>query len=106
VQFACFERWASRPPSCATFFLSIGNAIGLVRHRGCSESVTKTAHKFLLLGIAALFTLGTAQQAQAYYDKYPDGYWDQHGHYQHYTIYHHHRGYWDQRNGVRVFISF
>ncbi len=73
---------------------------------GASQLAMKTAHQLVLLGIAALLTFGSMQRTQAYYDKYPDGYWDHQGHYQHYVIYHHHRGYWDQRNGARVFIQF
>ncbi len=53
----------------------------------------------------AMLALGTVTQAQAYYDRYPDGYWDHHGHYRHYEIYHRHRGYWDDRPGGRIFIN-
>jgi len=65
----------------------------------------KTIHA-ILIGAALLAAAGTLNQAQAYYDRYPDGYWDHHGRWQNYEIYHHHRGYWDERNGVRVFINF
>ena len=59
----------------------------------------------MLVGLAALLSLGSATQAQAYYDRYPDGYWDNHGHYQHYEIYHHHRGYWNEGPSGRIFIN-
>jgi hypothetical protein len=65
----------------------------------------KSTAKVLLFGVAAFVGLGALNQAQAYYDRYPDGYWDHHGHYRHYEVYHRHRGYWDERNGVRVFIN-
>ena len=34
-----------------------------------------------------------------------DGFWDGQRHYHQYDNYHHHRGYWDQRSGVRFFIN-
>jgi hypothetical protein len=33
------------------------------------------------------------------------GYWDGHHQYHHYAYYQNHRGYWDERNGVRIFIN-
>ena len=65
----------------------------------------KITPKVLLLGALAFVAGGTLNQAQAYYDRYPDGYWDHGGHYRHYEIYHRHRGYWDDRGGARVFIQ-
>jgi hypothetical protein len=34
-----------------------------------------------------------------------DGFWDNHHHYRHYEYYHHHRGYWDNQNGLNVWIN-
>lgn len=62
--------------------------------------------KSVLATVLALVALATVNSAQAYYDRYPDGYWDHHGHYRHYEIYHRHRGYWDERDrGGRVWIN-
>jgi hypothetical protein len=63
----------------------------------------KSNHQILLLGMAVLMALGTVTQAQAH--DYPDGYWDHHGHYRHYEIYHRHRGYWDDGPHGRIFIN-
>jgi hypothetical protein len=66
----------------------------------------KTVKKTVLAAALAFVGVGTINQAQAYYDRYPDGYWDHHGHYRHYEIYHHHRGYWDDRDGGgRIWIN-
>jgi hypothetical protein len=55
----------------------------------------------LLIGAALFAVTGAFSQAQAH----PDGYWDRDGHWRHYDHYRNHEGYWDQRNGVRVFIG-
>ncbi len=60
----------------------------------------------ILIGAILFAATGMVNQAQAYYDRYPNGYWDRDGRWQPYVIYHHHRGYWDRRNGARIFISF
>lgn len=59
--------------------------------------------------MAVLFTaflFGGASLAQAH-DGYRDqnGYRDQHGNYHHYSYHNHHRGYWNQQNGVRFWIN-
>jgi len=38
-----------------------------------------------------------------YYDR--DGYRDGDRHYHHFDYYHHHRGYWDERSEVRIWIN-
>ena len=38
-----------------------------------------------------------------YYDR--DGYWDGHHTYHAFEYYHHHRGYWDNRSGIRIWIN-
>lgn len=40
---------------------------------------------------------------QRYYDR--DGFYDGQRHYYPYEHYRNHRGYWDQRNGARIFIN-
>lgn len=68
----------------------------------------------MLLSMAVLFSAflaGGASQLRAddwgghqrYYDR--DGFWDGQHRYHQYDNYHHHRGYWDQRGGVRLFIN-
>jgi Spy/CpxP family protein refolding chaperone len=61
----------------------------------------KSTFQLSLVGAALLFLVTFANPAQAH----PDGYWDHGGRWQHYRDYHHHHGYWDERNGTRVFIS-
>lgn len=34
-----------------------------------------------------------------------DGFWDGQHHYHAYGYYHNHRGYWDERNGIRIWID-
>ncbi len=63
----------------------------------------------MLLVIAVLFSafmVGGVSQAQAH-DRNQDrnGYWDRNGNYHSYGYYHHHRGYWNQHNGVRFWIN-
>ena len=57
----------------------------------------------LSLGLAAFLYTGASQ---AWADDHGhDGFWDGHHHYHHYEYYHNHRGYWDERNGLRVWIN-
>ncbi len=56
----------------------------------------------LSLGLVAFLVAG-AGQSWAHDDQ--DGFWDGHHRYHHYEYYHNHHGYWDQRNGVRVWIN-
>jgi hypothetical protein len=61
----------------------------------------------MLLVMAVLFSaflLGGARQAQAYGGD-QNGYRDNYGYYHHYGYRHHHRGYWNQQNGVRLWIN-
>ena len=63
----------------------------------------------MLLVMAVLFSAfmaGGVSQVWAH-DGYQDqnGYRDQNGYYHHYGYYHHHRGYWDQHQGVHVWIN-
>ncbi len=60
--------------------------------------------------VLALFAAGAGfSRAGDWRDHYRandrDGYWDAHHAYHHYEYYHNRRGYWDERGGVRVFIS-
>ena len=62
------------------------------------------------LAIAALsvtFMLATAGPSfgDDHFRHDDKGYWDAHHHYHHYDYYQNHRGYWDERNGVRIFIN-
>lgn len=64
----------------------------------------------LLSAAGAFFVLGGNQlraddwgSHQRYYDR--DGFYDGQHQYHPYGHYHNHRGYWDQRNGARIFIS-
>jgi hypothetical protein len=72
---------------------------------------TSTKFVFTLLtvllmaaGASSLWADGTWDSRHHYRrDNY--GYWDEHNHYNHYVMYHHHHGYWDTRGPVRVFIN-
>jgi len=58
----------------------------------------------LVLGLMTLLTTVGATRSMAY-DHDNRGWYDEH-HHRHAFINHGgHRGYWDQRNGVRVFIN-
>ena len=60
------------------------------------------------LAIAAVsLTLFLAGASSSFADYRHDnsGYWDSHHRHHNYEYYHHHRGYWGQRNGVRIFIN-
>ncbi len=64
----------------------------------------KTSRKMLFLGLVASFIAVSAGRSMAY-DHDEKGWFDDH-HKHHPFIYHnHHRGYWDQRDGARVFIN-
>jgi hypothetical protein len=66
----------------------------------------KTIHRNMLLAaIAAIITLGAITPASADYRHDNHGYWDGHHQYHSWVYYHNHRGCWEERNGVRVFIS-
>jgi hypothetical protein len=54
-----------------------------------------------------VLTLAGASQtfADGPYRHDGNGYWDGNHHYHHYEYYQNHRGYWDERSGVRVFIN-
>ncbi len=66
----------------------------------------KTTQKSIIFAGLLMAAAGTINQAQAYdRDHNRDGYRDHQGHWRHYENYHNHRGYWDQQNGVRVFIN-
>jgi hypothetical protein len=58
----------------------------------------------LILSLAALFTSVGAVRSLAY-DHDSHGWYDDH-HHRHAFIHHNgHRGYWDQRDGTKVFIN-
>ena len=56
----------------------------------------------LSLGLVAFLSTGAGS---AWADDHHDGFTDSHHQYHHYSYYHNHRGYWDQRNGVRIWIN-
>jgi hypothetical protein len=62
----------------------------------------------MLLVMAVLFSaflVGGASQALAYNGyQSSDGYWDRNGYHQ-YEYHNHHRGYWNQHDGVRFWIN-
>ena len=69
-----------------------------------------TKSGLLLATLAACIVLGGSQLRadewgghHRYYDR--DGFWDGQHHYHQYENYRHHRGYWDDRDGVRIFIN-
>jgi len=62
------------------------------------KKLTQTS---VLALLAAALLLGSATQSQAH----PNGYWDRGGRWHDYGYYHHHQGYWDERNGGRVWIN-
>ena len=75
---------------------------------------TTSLFKILLALVAAIGFFNIAPAAQAhdgqwdgrhhyYRDNY--GYWNDGDHYRHYTSWHTHHGYWDDRGGTRVFIN-
>ena len=64
----------------------------------------KTSRYMLSLALVTLFIAMGASRTLAY-DHDDKGWYDDH-HVHHPFIYHdNHRGYWDQHNGVRVFIN-
>lgn len=61
----------------------------------------------MLLGMVVLFSIflfGGANQAQAR-DNNGNRVGYRHNSYHHYGYYHHHRGYWNDNNGVRLWIN-
>jgi hypothetical protein len=58
----------------------------------------------LLLPLLAASASFAALPAQAY-DHDKTGYFDDHHQHHPYVYHHHHRGYWQENNGVRVFIN-
>ena len=67
------------------------------------------SNRGIALAIAVLFTAflwAGAGQAGAYYgNQNQNGYWDNHHQYHNYGYHNHHRGYWNQSNGVRLWIN-
>jgi hypothetical protein len=59
-----------------------------------------------MLLLLAIFALGLGTQARAY-DGHHDqnGFRDQSGNYHRYGYHHHHRGYWNQENGITLWIN-
>ncbi len=57
--------------------------------------------------LSTLFFMGGTLQSRADHDHdNHNGHWDRHHHWQNYTYYNGHRGYWDERdNGPRIWIS-
>jgi len=61
---------------------------------------------FLAAAVTVTLMLATAAPSRADGYRHDDhGYWDNHHSYHHYDYYQNHRGYWDERNGVRIFIN-
>jgi hypothetical protein len=58
----------------------------------------------LLLSITALFTTVGTVRSMAY-DHDSHGWYDSHHHRHPFIKHNGHRGYWDQQNGTKVFIS-
>ena len=74
------------------------------------KTLQGTKRGLLLTAMAAFFVLGGSQLRadewgghHRYYDR--DGFFDGQRHYHHYDHYRDHRGYWDERNGTRIFIN-
>jgi len=64
----------------------------------------------LLMIVAIFFSLllfGGIQPAPAHDDDHGDqnGFHDSHGNYHRYGYHHHHRGYWNEDNGPRIWIN-
>lgn len=61
--------------------------------------------KLIMSGLLILALVGFSAGRMQAYDHDAHGWYDN-DHHHHPFIYHnHHRGYWDERNGVRVFIN-
>ena len=89
-------------------------ANGTLRFRFNNNNIMKTSlltRLGLLLAAMTAFCVLGSSQAKAedwgghyrYNDR--DGFYDGHRHYHHFEYYRSHRGYWDERNGVRIFIN-
>ena len=67
----------------------------------------KMTHKLALAMVATLFVGTGSLWADDGHRDYRghDGYWDRDHHYHEYAYWQHHRGYWDYRGPVRVFIN-
>jgi hypothetical protein len=68
----------------------------------------KQNYKGFLAIMAVTVTLMLASAGQSFADNWRydhDGYWDGHHHYHAFQYYHHQRGYWDERNGIRIWIN-
>lgn len=66
----------------------------------------KQNYRGFLTMAAVSATLMLAGASQSFADNgYRNGYRNYHHPSHNYTNYHHHRGYWDNRNGVRVWIT-
>jgi len=64
----------------------------------------KNSRKILFLGLVTLFVVSGAGRLMAY-DHDDKGWFDDHHKHHPFVEHNHHRGYWDQRNGVKVFIN-
>ena len=58
----------------------------------------------VLLATVALVAVAATTPVQAY-DHDKSGYFDEHHHHHPYSYHNHHRGYWDNRGGNKVFIT-
>jgi hypothetical protein len=61
--------------------------------------------KLIMSGLLVLALTGFTAGRTFAYDHDDRGWYDNNHHHHPFVNYHNHRGYWDQRNGVRVFIS-
>jgi len=71
---------------------------------------TLKQHSLRFLALAAvtvtlMLAAATPSLADGPYRHDDHGYWDDHHHYHAFDYYQNHRGYWDERNGVRIFIN-
>jgi hypothetical protein len=64
-------------------------------------------NRSMLLAMVVLFSaLLSAGAGQAWaYNGDQNGYYDRNGYNHHYGYYHHHHGYWNEQNGVRLWIN-
>jgi hypothetical protein len=61
--------------------------------------------KVLFLSVLASLLLSFGASRAMAYDHDSKGWYDSHHHRQPFITHNHHRGFWDQRNGARVFIN-
>ncbi len=61
--------------------------------------------KLSMSGLLVLALVGFSAGRTQAYDHDDRGWYDRDHHHHPFIYYHNHRGYWDQRNGVRVFIN-